>query len=57
MDDHLFHFTPPSTVIVSFEHVFKPFQPSDAFYIETNHLICATKQMTNFYMKCNTSLK
>ena len=57
MDDHLFHFTPPSTVIVNFEHVFKPFQPSDAFYIETNHLICATKQMPNFYMKCNTSLK
>ena len=34
-----------------------PFQPSVAFHIETSHLICKAKQMTGFYMKCNTGLK
>ena len=33
------------------------FQPSDAFYIETSHLICSANQVTGFYMKCNTGLK
>ena len=33
----------------------KPFQSSVAFYIETNHLICATSQVTAFYMKCSSS--
>ena len=32
----------------------KPFQPSGAFHIETNHLIRSVNQMTGFYMKCNT---
>ena len=31
-----------------------PFQPSDAFHIET---ICCANQMTGFYIKCNTGLK
>ena len=34
----------------------KPFQPSVAFHIETNHLIRSVNQMTGFYMKCNTWL-
>ena len=34
-----------------------PFQPSIAFNIETNHLICNENQVTGFYMKCNTELK
>ena len=34
-----------------------PFQFSDAFHIETSHLICSSNQMTGFYMKCNTELK
>ena len=29
------------------------FQPSDAFHIETSHLICNANQMTGFYMECN----
>ena len=33
------------------------FQPSVAFYIETSHLFCSAKEMTGFYMKCNTGLK
>ena len=36
---------------------FNPFQPSVAFHIETNHLICLGNQMTGFYVKCNTGLK
>ena len=35
----------------------KLFQPSAAFHIETTHLFCCAKQMTGFYMKCNTGLK
>ena len=27
-------------------------QPSVAFHIETNHLLCSANQMTGFYMKC-----
>ena len=34
-----------------------PFQPSDAFYRETSHLICRANQMTGFYVKGNTGLK
>ena len=34
-----------------------PFQPSDAFHIDTSHLICTLNQMTGFYMKYNTGLK
>ena len=34
-----------------------PFQNSVAFHIETGHLFCRAKQMTGFYMKCNTELK
>ena len=34
-----------------------PFQPSVAFHIETNHLICTLNQMNGFYMKFNTELK
>ena len=37
--------------------LFKPFQPSVAFHIETRHLICTANQMTGFYMKCNTGLE
>ena len=33
---------------------FNPFQP---FHIETSRLICTTKHMTGFYMKCNTRIK
>ena len=33
------------------------FQPSAAFRIETNHLICSVKQMTGFYTKRNSGLK
>ena len=36
---------------------FNPFQPDVAFHTETSHLICATKQITGFYLKCNTALK
>ena len=32
-------------------------QPSVAFHIETNYLICITNQTTAFYMKCNTGLR
>ena len=35
----------------------KPFQPSVTFHIDTCHLICATNQMTGFYIKCNNGLK
>ena len=34
-----------------------PFQPSVAVHIKTSHLFCRSKQMTGFYMKCNTGLK
>ena len=34
-----------------------PFQPSVASHIETRHLFYRAKQMTGFYMKCNTGLK
>ena len=34
-----------------------PFQPNAAFRIETSHWFCSVKQMTGFYMKCNTGLK
>ena len=34
-----------------------PFQSSVTFHIETSHLICNAKQMTGFYMECNTWLK
>ena len=34
-----------------------PFQPSVAFWIETSHLICRAKQMTDFCMKRYTRLK
>ena len=37
--------------------IFNSFQPSAAFYVETWDLICNVKQMTGFYMKCNTALK
>ena len=33
------------------------FQSIAAFYIETSHLFSSAKQMTCFYMKCNTELK
>ena len=36
---------------------FNPFQPIVSFHIETSHLICSAKQMTDFYMKCNTGLE
>ena len=36
---------------------FDPFQPSVSFHTETSHLFCVTKQMTGFYMKCNTKPK
>ena len=32
-------------------------QPSVAFHIETSHLICTEKQITVFFMKCNTGLR
>ena len=35
----------------------RPFQPSVAFHIETNHLFSSAKQVTGFYMKCNTGMK
>ena len=34
-----------------------PFQPSVAYYIETNYLICFTNQETGFYLKCNIGLR
>ena len=34
-----------------------PFQPSATFHIETSHLFFSPKQMTGFYMKCNTGAK
>ena len=37
--------------------VFHPFQPTAAFHTESSHLIGSAKQMTGFYMKCNTGLK
>ena len=40
-----------------YETTVKPFQPIVAFYIETSHLFCSSKQMTGFYMKCNNRLK
>ena len=36
---------------------FNPFQPSVAFHIETSHLFCSGKQMTDFYIKRNNGLK
>ena len=36
--------------------IFNLFQPSVAFHIETSHLIFTAKQMSDFYMKCNTEL-
>ena len=33
-----------------------PLQPNIAIHIETSHLFCKAKQMTGFYMKCNTGL-
>ena len=41
---------------------FNPFQPSVvlyiqtsvAFHIEISHLLCSAKEMTGFFMKCNT---
>ena len=33
------------------------FQPSIAFHTETSYLFCWAKQMTGFYMKCNTGPK
>ena len=33
------------------------FPPCVAFYIKTSHIICKTKYMTGFYIKCNTVLK
>ena len=37
--------------------VVNAFQPSVMFHTETSHLFCSLKQMTGFYMKCNTGLK
>ena len=34
-----------------------PFHPSITFHIETSHLFCRGKQITGFYMECNTGLK
>ena len=34
-----------------------PFQPSVVFHIEISHLFCKAKQVTGFYIKCNTGLK
>ena len=34
-----------------------PFQPSLAFHVETKTSDWFAKQMTGFYMKCNTGLK
>ena len=42
---------------LSFLFHVNPFQPSVAFHIETSHLFCRAKQITGFYMKCNTGLK
>ena len=41
--------------LVSF--MLPPFLPSFAFHIEISHFVCSAKQMTGFYMKCNTGLK
>ena len=41
----------------TYDPVIKLFQPSVIFHIETTHLFCYVKQMTGFYMKCNTTLK
>ena len=38
------------------KNAFNPFQPSVAFHVETSHLFCFAKQVTGFYMKCNTGL-
>ena len=43
--------------INQFPVLFNPFQPSVAFYIATSHLFYSAKQMTGFYMECNTDLK
>ena len=37
--------------------IFKSFQTSIAFHIETIHLFFGAKKMTDFYIKCNTGLK
>ena len=42
---------------VDFPDSVDPFQPSVAFHIETSHLFCRAKRMTDFYMECNTELK
>ena len=34
-----------------------PFQPSVAFHIETSYFFCSAKQLTSFFMKCNTGLQ
>ena len=35
----------------------KSCQPIVVFHIETSHLFCRVKQVTGFYMICNTGLK
>ena len=37
--------------------LFTLFQPSVAFRIETNHLICTANQITIFYLTYNTGVK
>ena len=49
---HIFHQNQPFAT----SHL-THFQASVGFYIETSHLLCRAKQMTGFYMKCNTRLK
>ena len=34
-----------------------PFQPSVAFYTDTSYLFYKAKQLTDYYMKCNTGLR
>ena len=60
---YLFKVNRKSTRITSldFEQVFahrvNPYHASVVFHIESSHLICDAKQMTGFYIKCNTGLK
>ena len=46
-----------SVILFPPRYKINPLQPSVAFHIETNQLICKTNQLTGFYMKYNTGLR
>ena len=39
------------------EYIITPVLPNVLYHIESSYFFCRSKQMTGFYMKCNTGIK